>query len=89
MAVSEASSDVRVGRGVLRPVRMPPEAWIPLVGGLVWLWNAPGHGVAGFLFSVLPGSLLLASGVAMLLFAGDLRISQFAALGGEIGRAHV
>ncbi|HVN37295.1 MAG TPA: hypothetical protein VMW19_03860 [Myxococcota bacterium] len=85
MAVSEARSDAQVGRGVLRPVRMPPEAWIPLVGGLVWLWNAPGHGVAGFLFSVLPGCLLLGSGVAMLLWPGDLRTSQFAALGGVLG----
>ena len=67
------------------PVRWPAEAWLPLVAGLVWLWTAPGHGVLGFAFTVLPGCLLLGSGVGMLLFAGDLRISQFAAAGGVTG----
>ena len=61
------------------------EAWIPLLAGLYWLWSAPGHGVVGFVFSVLPGSMLLGSGVAMLLMPGDMRISQFAALGGVLG----
>jgi hypothetical protein len=67
------------------PPRWQHEAWIPLIAGLYWLWCAPGHGVPGFLFSVLPGSLLLGSGLAMLLMPGDLRISQFAALGGGLG----
>jgi hypothetical protein len=65
--------------------RWPKEAWIPLAAGLFWLWNAPDHGAVGFAFSVLPGCLLLASGVAMLLMPGDLRISQFAAAGGVLG----
>jgi hypothetical protein len=67
------------------PPRWHHEAWIPLIAGLYWLWSAPGHGVPGFLFSILPGSLLLGSGLAMLLMPGDLRISQFAALGGGLG----
>jgi hypothetical protein len=65
--------------------RWPREAWIPLLAGLFWLWRAPEHGLPGFVFSVLPGCLLLASGVAMLLMPGDRRISQFAALGGVLG----
>jgi dienelactone hydrolase len=65
--------------------RWPPEAWIPLAAGLYWLWSAPGHGLVGFVFSVVPGCLLLGSGVAMLVMPGDLRISQFAALGGVTG----
>jgi dienelactone hydrolase len=65
--------------------RFPLEAWVPLIAGLLWLWNAPGHGVVGFLFSVVPGCLLLSSGVSMLLMPGDPRISQFAALGGMVG----
>jgi pimeloyl-ACP methyl ester carboxylesterase len=65
--------------------RFPKEAWIPLLAGLYWLWRAPEHGVAGFLFSVVPGCLLLSSGVAMLLWPGDRRICQFAALGGVLG----
>jgi len=68
-----------------RFARRPREAWVPLLAGLLWLWNAPGHGFVGFLFSVFPGSLLLGSGVAMLLWSGDLRISQFAAAGGVLG----
>jgi hypothetical protein len=66
-------------------VRWPREAWIPLVAGLFWLWRAPAHGLPGFLFSVIPGCLLLAAGVAMLLMPGDRRIAQFAALGGVLG----
>jgi pimeloyl-ACP methyl ester carboxylesterase len=84
VAVSEARPELQNRTG-LRPVRWPREAWVPLVGGLVWLWNAPSHGLLGFAFTVLPGCLLLASGVAMLLWSGDLRISQFAALGGVLG----
>jgi len=67
------------------PQRWPREAWIPLLVGLYWLWNAPAHGFVGFVFSVLPGGLLLGSGLAMLLMPGDLRISQFTALGGVLG----
>jgi hypothetical protein len=72
-------------RSMSDPPRWHHEAWIPLIAGLYWLWSAPAHGVPGFLFSVLPGSLLLGSGLAMLLMPGDLRISQFAALGGGLG----
>jgi hypothetical protein len=67
------------------PPRWHHEAWIPLLAGLYWLWSAPGHGLLGFAFSVVPGTLLLASGAAMFLMPGDLRISQFAALGGVLG----
>jgi hypothetical protein len=65
--------------------RFPREAWVPLLAGLFWLWNSPGHGFVGFLFSVIPGCLLLGSGVSMLLMPGDSRIPQFAALGGLLG----
>ncbi len=65
--------------------RIAPEALLPLVAGLVWLWSAPGHGPAGFLFSVVPGCLLLGSGTAMALWPGDRRVPQFAALGGFLG----
>jgi len=65
--------------------RFPREAWVPLIAGLAWLWNAPGHGFIGFLFSVLPGCLLLAGGISMLLMPGDRRIAQFAGLGGALG----
>jgi hypothetical protein len=61
-------------------------AWIPILSGLGWLWCASHEGlVVGFLFSSIPGCLLLASGVSTLLWPGDLRIAQFTALGGLIG----
>ncbi len=65
--------------------RWPPEAWIPLVSGVYWLWRAPEHGVVGFLFSIVPGCLLMGSGVSMLMMPGDRRIAEFAALGGALG----
>jgi len=61
-------------------------AWIPILSGLAWLWCASHEGlVVGFLFSTIPGCLLLASGVSTLLWSGDLRIAQFTALGGLVG----
>ena len=65
--------------------RWPAEAWVPLLGGLAWLWQAPGHGLLGGLLSVVPGCLLLGSGVSMLLMPGDRRIAQFAAAGAALG----
>jgi len=65
--------------------RFPREAWVPLLAGLYWLWSAPDHGLIGFLFSVIPGCLLLGAGLSMLLMPGDRRITQFAALGGVLG----
>ena len=60
-----------------QPYRFPREAWAPLLAGLLWLWNSPGYGLVGFLFSVIPGCLLLGSGMSMLLIPGDRRIAQF------------
>ena len=65
--------------------RFAREAWLPIAAGLLWLWCAESFGPVGFLFSLLPGCLLLASGVAALLWPGDIRIPQFGALGGLIG----
>jgi len=61
------------------------EAWVPVAAGLLWLWCAASFGVIGFIFSVIPGCLLLASGISTLLYSGDLRIPQFTALGGVLG----
>jgi hypothetical protein len=67
------------------PPRFHPTAAIPLVAGLAWLWCAASFGVVGFIFSVIPGCLLLSSGVGMLLWAGDMRMPQFASVGGLLG----
>jgi hypothetical protein len=52
---------------------------------LSWLWIAPGHGIFFTLLTALPGSLLLGSGVALLLVPGDRRITHYVAFGGLLG----
>ncbi|MFP8879674.1 MAG: hypothetical protein VCE43_09610 [Myxococcota bacterium] len=66
-------------------LRFPREAWLPLLAGLSWLWLALGHGFVFASIAALPGCLLLGSGVAMLLWPGDPRITHFGAAGGVIG----
>jgi hypothetical protein len=70
---------------MLRGTRWLREAWIPVIAGLLWLWCAASFGIVGFVFSLIPGCLLLSSGVSTLLYPGDLRIPQFTALGGLLG----
>jgi hypothetical protein len=70
---------------MFEPKRWPREAWIPIVAGLTWLWYAASFGAVGFFLSLLPGCLLLSSGVSSLLYPGDLRIPQITALGGVLG----
>ena len=65
--------------------RLPKAAWVPLLSGLSWLWIAPGHGIFFTLLTAVPGSLLLGSGVALLLVPGDRRITHYAAFGGLLG----
>jgi len=61
--------------------RFAREAWVPLAAGLFWVLTASTLSGVGWLLTLLPGSILLAAGVAELLWAGDPRIPQFAALG--------
>lgn len=65
--------------------RWPREAVVPILAGLIWLWYAASFGLIGFLFSLIPGVLLMGSGVSLLLWPGDDRITQFSALGGLLG----
>ena len=65
--------------------RWPREAWVPIATGMAWLAFAASFGLTGFLFSLIPGCLLLSSGVSTLLYAGDQRIPQYTALGGLLG----
>jgi len=71
---------------VLDQARFPKAAWIFLLSGLCWLWiAAPGHGIFFKLLTAVPGSLLVGSGVALLLMPSDRRIAHFAAFGGLLG----
>jgi dienelactone hydrolase len=65
--------------------RWIPLGVVPILSGLAWLWCAASFGVVGFLFSMIPGCLLLASGMSILLWPGDARIASFTALGGMLG----
>lgn len=65
--------------------RWARESLVPVLAGLTWLWGASQVGFLGFLASVVPGCLLLSSGVSTLLYPGDVRIPQFTALGGLLG----
>jgi hypothetical protein len=65
--------------------RWSAHAAVPILGGLAWFWFAASFGLAGFLFSMIPGCLLLASGVSILLWPGDTRIASFSAIGGLLG----
>ena len=56
--------------------RLPKAAWVPFLSGLSWLWIGPGHGIFFTLLTALPGSLLLGSGVALLLVPGNRRITH-------------
>ncbi len=70
---------------MLEPPRWSLAALLPPITGLLWLWCGLGLGWLGLLISVVPGVLLLASGVSTLLYPGDVRIPQFLALGGATG----
>lgn len=65
--------------------RFPKEALVPLLAGIAWLWPSASFGVLGFLGSLPPGCLLVGAGVAMMLWPGDQRIDQFAAIGAVLG----
>lgn len=63
----------------------PREAWLPLVAGWCWLGWGSAEGGVGFFLTVLPGTLLLSGGTAMLLLPGDARTTHFTALGAFVG----
>jgi dienelactone hydrolase len=60
-------------------------AAVPVVVGGLWLWWDVRSGLAGVLVGGLPGTLLLATGLSNLLWAGDARIFHFMSLGAVSG----
>jgi hypothetical protein len=70
---------------VFDPVRWPKEAWVPLLAGVLWSAAALDGGLVWGAPALVPAIFLIASGVGMLLYPGDRRLSHFGALGGVLG----
>ncbi|MBM4382325.1 MAG: hypothetical protein FJ091_03035 [Deltaproteobacteria bacterium] len=64
--------------------RLSPENLLVLAAGLAWFALGRG-GWLGFALAIVPGALLVASGVATLLGHGEGRLRDMAALGGGAG----
>jgi pimeloyl-ACP methyl ester carboxylesterase len=60
-------------------------AVVPVVVGAMWLWWDVRSSLPGALVGGLPGTLLLATGLSNLLWAGDARIFHFMSLGAVSG----
>jgi hypothetical protein len=66
-----------------KPKQWEALAAIPILAGLFWLLASA---AGDWLFwGLLPGALMLMSGMALLLMPGDLRITEYMALGGFLG----
>ncbi|HEU0198660.1 MAG TPA: hypothetical protein VFQ88_15785 [Nevskiaceae bacterium] len=68
---------------VALPHRFDLWALPALITGLVWLCGF--DGVGGFIFAVIPGTALLATGTGLLMWPGSPKITQIMALGGALG----
>jgi hypothetical protein len=66
-------------------LRFPREAWLALAAGVAWLAAGGSAGWLALALCVLPGALLVASGVATLLALGEPRLRDLGALGGLLG----
>src|SRR5690349_689792 len=66
-----------------KPKQWEPLAAIPISIGLYWLFaSATGDWL---IWGLVPGALMLMGGMALLLMPGDLRITEYMALGGFLG----
>ncbi len=64
------------------PRQWEPLAAIPILSGLLWLLGGDGW---WHVWSLLPGSMLLATGVSLLFWPGDGRVPAYMALGALVG----
>ena len=71
--------------GPIAPPGWPLAAVVPTGVGALWLWWAAQGGALGVLVGGMPGTLLLATGLSNLLWAGDARIFHFMSLGALLG----
>ncbi len=75
----------RAESGPVAPSWWPVVAVVPVVAGMLWMWFAVRGGVLGEVLGAAPGTLLLATGLSNLLWAGDARIFQFMSFGTVLG----
>lgn len=64
--------------------RFPRLSWIAIAGGLAWLWVAAADSPLTLVLTLPVGGLLLSTGIGLLLWPGDFRITQTMALGGAL-----
>ncbi|HZP12620.1 MAG TPA: hypothetical protein VFB36_09385 [Nevskiaceae bacterium] len=67
----------------LKPKQWEPLSAIPIAAGIVWLFG--GHGIAWWIFALVPGTLMLASGVSLLFWPGDLRHTEYLGAAAFVG----
>ena len=60
-------------------------AVVPVAAGMLWMWWAVQGGAWGGVLGTVPGTLLLATGLSNLLWAGDARFFQFMSFGAVLG----
>jgi hypothetical protein len=66
-----------------KPKQWEVLSWVPIIAGLYWLLADDGGG--WLLWALVPGSVLLATGIALLFMPGDLRIYALMATAAVIG----
>lgn len=66
-----------------KPKQWEVLSWVPIIAGLYWLLAHTG--APWLLWALLPGSMLLATGVALLFMPGDLRIYGLMAMASVVG----
>ncbi len=71
--------------GPIAPSWWPAVSGVPVAAGMLWMWWAVEGGLLGGVLGAVPGTLLLATGLSNLLWAGDARIFQFMSFGAVVG----
>lgn len=66
-----------------KPRQWDSLSWVPIIAGLYWLLAH--HDTGWLIIALLPGALLLASGIGLLLTPGDQRTVSLMAVGSLIG----
>jgi hypothetical protein len=66
-----------------QPRQWDPLSWVPIIAGLYWLLAR--DGVGWLIIAIIPGSLLLAAGIGLLVTPGDARTVSLMSFGALLG----